>query len=196
MSKENPPQEIPFGFRFEEPETTTGLRIQVVNLRSRPLPPRAHASDAGYDLSCWPAPHEGKIADQASYDKTHTMLGDCWKVNTLHHDQVQRIHPGKRVLLPTGVKLAIPRGYYGHILDRSGNATKRGLHVLAGVIDSNYTGEIHVCLVNLSGEVQTINIGERVAQILFKKVETVCFEEVAELPQTQRGSSGFGSSGT
>lgn len=191
MSKENPPQEIPFGFRFEEPETTTGLRIQVINMHGKPLPHRAHAGDAGYDLSFWP-----DVREDALGPYTENISSTCKSVVRQHEDCVYRLHAGERVLLPTGMKFAIPPGYYGHIADRSGKSIKEGLHVLGGIIDSTYRGEVRVCLVNLSNEYHLINVGDRIAQILFKRIETACFEEVREFSvQTARGEKGYGSSG-
>lgn len=103
--------------------------------------------------------------------------------------------PMERNLFKTGIYLSIPYGYYGHICDRSGNAYKKGLHVLAGIIDSTYRGEVGVILVNLGDEQVEIKEGDRIAQIIFKKYEEVSFTEVDELDQTMRNTGGFGSTG-
>ena len=105
------------------------------------------------------------------------------------------ILPGQRKLLPTGVSMAIPSGYYGRIADRSGNAFSLGLHVLAGVIDPSYTGELKVLLVNLSDVPVEIKRGHRIAQIIITAISNLPLEQVSELDTTDRGASGFGSSG-
>ena len=105
------------------------------------------------------------------------------------------ILPGQRKLLPTGVSMAIPSGYYGRIADRSGNAFSLGLHVLAGVIDTGYSGELKVLLVNLSDVPIEIKRGHRIAQIIITAISNLPFEQVQELDTTDRGASGFGSSG-
>lgn len=106
----------------------------------------------------------------------------------------QAIYPGERVLFNTGISISIPEGYYGQIVDRSGNAVKKGIHVMAGVIDSGYLGEIKVLLVNLSTETAVINKDDKIAQIIFKQYEKVNWEEVSELVPTNRAEKGFGSS--
>ena len=105
------------------------------------------------------------------------------------------ILPGQRKLLPTGVSMAIPSGYYGRIADRSGNAFSLGLHVLAGVIDTGYSGELKVLLVNLSDVPVEIKRAHRIAQIIITSISNLPLEQVAELDTTDRGASGFGSSG-
>ena len=105
------------------------------------------------------------------------------------------ILPGRRKLLPTGVSMAIPSGYYGRIADRSGNAFSLGLHVLAGVIDETFRGEIKVLLVNLSDVPVEIKRGHRIAQIIITAISNLPLTQVQELDSTDRGASGFGSSG-
>ena len=105
------------------------------------------------------------------------------------------ILPGQRKLLPTGVSMAIPSGYYGRIADRSGNAFSLGLHVLAGVVDCSYTGEVKVLLVNLSNVPVEIKRGHRIAQIIITAISNLPLTQVQELDTTDRGASGFGSSG-
>ena len=105
------------------------------------------------------------------------------------------ILPGQRKLLPTGVSMAIPSGYYGRIADRSGNAFSLGLHVLAGVCDSSFRGEVKVLLVNLSDVPVEIKRGHRIAQIIITAISNLPLEQVQELDSTDRGASGFGSSG-
>lgn len=102
--------------------------------------------------------------------------------------------PGQRVLIPTGVSVAIPEGYAGFIWPRSGWAAKQGLDRLAGLIDSDYRGEIHISLINHGFDPVEILKGDRCAQIVFGAVLTD-FEVVDELPETERGDNGFGSTG-
>lgn len=108
------------------------------------------------------------------------------------------LQPLERRLMPTGLFMELPQGYEAQIRPRSGLAIKRGLTLIntPGTIDSDYRGEIMVPLVNLSGEPQTINDGERIAQMVIAKYEQISWELVTELEATQRGEGGFGHSGT
>lgn len=96
--------------------------------------------------------------------------------------------------IPTGIKIAIPEGFVGLIWDKSGLALK-GVHCLAGVIDSGYRGEVKVVMVNLSQQLFEIKKGMKIAQILIQPVMGVRVVEVEELEKTDRGAKGFGSSG-
>jgi len=105
------------------------------------------------------------------------------------------IPPLERCLIKTGVKLEIPLGYYGHISDRSGMAYKNGGHCMGKIIDPSYRGEIGIVLFNSDKEKEIkISIGDRPAQILFKKYENVTFS-LGELSESVRQDKGFGSSG-
>ena len=103
----------------------------------------------------------------------------------------------ERKLIPTGLYIALPKGYEAQVRPRSGLALKHGITVLntPGTIDADYRGEICVILVNLSKEPFLINPGERIAQMVIAKHETVEWEEVESLDQTARGAGGFGSTG-
>jgi len=107
------------------------------------------------------------------------------------------LQPLERRLMPTGLYMELPQGYEAQIRPRSGLAIKRGLTLIntPGTIDSDYRGEIMVPLVNLSGEPQTINDGERIAQMVIAKYEQISWEVVTELESTERGAGGFGHSG-
>jgi dUTP pyrophosphatase len=107
------------------------------------------------------------------------------------------LQPLERRLMPTGLYMELPQGYEAQIRPRSGLAIKRGLTLIntPGTIDSDYRGEIMVPLVNLSGEPQTINDGERIAQMVIAKYEQIRWEVVTELESTERGAGGFGHSG-
>jgi dUTP pyrophosphatase len=107
------------------------------------------------------------------------------------------INPLERVLIPTGLFIALPKGFEAQIRPRSGLAIKQGLTCLntPGTIDSDYRGEINVILINLSNEVQTIKNGDRVAQMVIAKYEIGEWNLVESLDETARGSGGFGSTG-
>lgn len=103
----------------------------------------------------------------------------------------------ERKLIPTGLYIALPKGYEAQVRPRSGLALKHGISVLntPGTIDADYRGEIGVILVNLSKEPFVINPGERIAQMVIAKHETIEWEEVESLDVTARGAGGFGSTG-
>lgn len=108
------------------------------------------------------------------------------------------IAPGQTAFIHTGLSMAIPEGYVGLNFARSGLASKRGLAPAnkVGVIDSDYRGELMVALHNHGDTPQTIEPGDRVAQFVIVPVITACFTEVDSLDETERGSGGFGSTGT
>ena len=109
------------------------------------------------------------------------------------------IPPLGRVLIPTGLAVAIPEGYAGFVQPRSGTALKRGLSIAntPGLIDAHYRGELKIIAVNLDpSEPIHIERGERIAQLVVQQVPTVELVEVDELDETDRGTGGFGSSGT
>ena len=126
----------------------------------------------------------------------HAKDGDAGLDLTSRMDTFQ-ISPGETVMVRTGVSVEIPRGFYGAIVPRSGIASKRGLaNVNApGVIDSGYRGEILVPLHNYGEQVQIVEKGERIAQMVVQRHETVTCVEVDGLSDTERGSGGFGSTG-
>ena len=112
-------------------------------------------------------------------------------------DAPMPIAPIQRVLVPTGLYIAMPKGMESQVRPRSGLAIQQGITVLnsPGTIDSDYRGEIKIILINLSSEVQTINDGDRIAQIVFAKHEQINWELVESLPTSVRGEGGFGSTG-
>ena len=107
------------------------------------------------------------------------------------------IEPGGRALVPTGIALAIPPGYAGFVLPRSGLALRHGVTCLntPGLVDSGYRGEIKVLLVNHDRAAATIARGDRIAQLVIQRVEPAELIEVDELPGSERGAGGFGSTG-
>ena len=105
------------------------------------------------------------------------------------------IPPGGRAAVPTGLRLEIPPGHVGLVWPRSGLAVRHGIDTLAGVIDSDYRGEVKVVLVNHGDEPFAIAPGDRVAQLLVQPVERVRFQAADDVAETERGSGGFGSTG-
>ncbi|MDA8017822.1 MAG: dUTP diphosphatase [Thermoanaerobaculia bacterium] len=140
---------------------------RLPHARDLQLPSRASRSAAGYDL-------------RAAIEEPLTLL------------------PGQRATVPTGVALALPEGWEGQVRPRSGLARRHGLTVLnsPGTIDADYRGEVAVLLVHLGDERVTLERGERIAQLVPAQVADLDFEEVEELPATERGEGGFGSTGT
>ena len=105
--------------------------------------------------------------------------------------------PGERVLVPTGLALAIPAGFEGQVRPRSGLALKKGIALVnsPGTIDADYRGEVGIILINLGQEVVTIAPGERIAQLIIAPVVRAEFKEVDELDITRRNAGGFGHTG-
>jgi dUTP pyrophosphatase len=145
----------------------TPLRIAVKRLdRDLPLPRYARASDAGLDL---------------------------------HAAARVVIAPGARATVPTGLAIAIPQGFAGFVLPRSGLALRHGITVLnaPGLIDAGYRGEVKVILLNTDREQAfVVEPGMRIAQLVLVELPRVRIAEVDELPPSQRGAGGLGSSGT
>ncbi len=103
----------------------------------------------------------------------------------------------QRILVPTGLFIELPQGYEAQVRPRSGLAIKQGITCLntPGTIDSDYRGEIKIILINLSGDPQVVNSGDRIAQMVIQKVERINWEEVILLSETARNNGGFGSTG-
>ena len=142
------------------------LKIKLLHPDAK-VPTRANATDAGLDL----------------YALDHPDFGTY-------------ISPGNIAVLRTGIAISIPDGCVGRILPRSGLAVKHGIHVMAGVVDSSYRGEVRVVLSNLSRSPFTAYHGDRIAQLVIQKVELWNPIVVDELDETERGENGFGSSGS
>lgn len=106
--------------------------------------------------------------------------------------------PGERMLVPTGVAIALPAGYVGLVHPRSGLANKHGISIVntPGTIDSGYRGELKICLINLdSTETVSLPAGSRIAQLVIQEVTTAKFLQVEDLDDTERSDKGFGSTG-
>ncbi len=112
-------------------------------------------------------------------------------------DVPMTIEPGKAIIVPTGLAIALPKGYEGQVRSRSGMAAKFSVAVLnsPGTIDSDYRGEVGVILINHGHEAYAVSHGDRVAQLVVAKHDQVQFIEVNELNTTARGDGGFGGTG-
>ncbi len=107
------------------------------------------------------------------------------------------LEPGERALIPTGLQMALPSGYEAQIRPRSGLAYRNGITMLntPGTIDADYRGEVKVLAINHGKEAFTINHGDRIAQMVIAPVQQLTVDEADELPETERGDGGFGSTG-
>ena len=105
------------------------------------------------------------------------------------------VPPTHRALIGTGIAAVLPVGVYGRVAPRSGLAVKHGIQVGAGVVDPDYTGEIKVVLFNHGDKDFEVRKGDRIAQLILERCETPSVEEVGVIDETQRGSTGFGSTG-
>ena len=129
-----------------------------------------------------------------AYGSNHAAGADLYALT----DGPVTIAPGGTALIHTGIAVAVPQGYVGLVYARSGLACKRGLAPAnkVGVIDADYRGEVMIYLHNHGDEPQTVEDGERVAQLVITPYLTAQFERADELDGTERGSGGFGSTGT
>ncbi len=142
------------------------ITIGIRNVSENPMPAYATTGSSGLDIRAW--------------------ISAPLVLNSL-----------ERFMVPTGIFIEIPVGYEAQMRPRSGLAIKQGLTCLnsPGTIDSDYRGELKVILVNLSNEPQTIHPGDRIAQLVFQKVELIEWEAKSEFSQTNRGEGGFGHTG-
>ena len=145
------------------------IRVRVRRLpaaRDLPLPAAASAGSSGCDL-------RAALADEVV------------------------LRPGERLLVPTGLALEIPPGWEGQVRPRSGLALRHGIGMVnaPGTIDSDYRGEVGVLLINLGAEPFTLRRGDRIAQLVIARVESVEWEEAEALDGSDRGEGGFGSTG-
>ena len=141
--------------------------IKIINKSSHPLPSYQTSQSAGMDLRA-------------------------------NNPEPIVLKPLMRAIVPTGLFIELPEGYEAQIRPRSGLAAKKGIGLVnsPGTIDADYRGEIGVIVVNLSNEDFTIENGERIAQMVIAKHEVVSWQEVESLDESDRGSGGFGSTGT
>jgi len=124
----------------------------------------------------------------------HAMEGDAGiDLSCLEDVEVEA---GEKVIARTGLSFEIPEGYFGSMRDRSSLAAKYGLHIIAGVIDSGYRGEISIVFINHGKEKIVITKGQRIAQLIVQPYANCEIEEVQEISETSRGDGAFGSTGT
>nr|WP_102372330.1 dUTP diphosphatase [Enorma phocaeensis] len=138
-----------------------------------------------------------KRLDKSVQIPSYAYEGDAGLDLRANDDMI--IEPHCRVLVPTGLAIALPEGYAGFVQPRSGMALKLGLSIAntPGLIDSHYRGELKIICINLDPKVAIhIERGERIAQLVIQRVPIVDLVEVDELDETDRGTGGFGSSGT
>lgn len=141
---------------------------------------------------------EVKVINKSRYDlpqyATAHSAGLDLKANV---DVEVNVGPLERVVIPTGLFLEIPVGFEAQVRPRSGLAIKSGITVVnsPGTIDADYRGEVKVGLVNLSNETYVIKPGDRIAQMVFAKLESITWNSVELLNETDRGEGGFGSTG-
>ena len=137
------------------------------------------------------------ISDSGIYPEYETE-GSAGMDIRAYIDEPVIIKPGERKLIPTGLRIQLPAGYEAQIRARSGLAIKNGITLInaIGTIDSDYRGEIKVGLVNLSDEDHVIENGDRIAQMVIAEYKRAVFEPAEDLEETERGSGGFGHTGT
>jgi dUTP pyrophosphatase len=142
------------------------IEIKIINQSSNPLPQYATRGSSGMDL-------------RASLEAP------------------QPLQAMERILISTGLFIELPEGYEAQVRPRSGLAIKQGITCLntPGTIDADYRGEIKIILINLSGEEQVIQPGDRIAQLVIQKVEKASWNEVTILETTERNAGGFGHTG-
>jgi len=139
-----------------------------------------------------------KIINQSGFPlPTYETLASAGMDVRAKLDESLTLKPFERALVKTGLFLEIPVGYECQVRPRSGLALKKGITVLntPGTIDADYRGEVGVILINMSQEPVVIESGERIAQLVFARVEKANWEETTELSSTDRGTGGFGSTG-
>ncbi|MFN0121958.1 MAG: dUTP diphosphatase [Blastocatellia bacterium] len=129
----------------------------------------------------------GALAPQPGSD--HAIGADLCCIDSF------TLQPGDRRLIPTGLSLEIPPGYYGRVAPRSGLALKHGIDTLAGVIDPDYRGELQVLLINLGQDPVSFDAGARIAQLIIERAAQTRYLVAENLSDTSRGEGGFGSTG-
>ena len=142
------------------------IEIKIINHSPHPLPAYATAGSSGMDIRA-------------------------------NIDIPQSVQPLERVMIPTGLFVELPEGYEAQIRPRSGLAIKQGISILnsPGTIDADYRGEIKIILINLSAEIQVIQPGDRIAQMIIQKIEKAVWKETEEINFTGRNTGGFGHTG-
>lgn len=162
--------------------------VKVINLSNNPLPKYETKGAAGMDL-------------RADFSRITPENPVIFKAGSGYFDfekRMLRIDPMARVLIPTGLKVALPENIEMQIRPRSGMALKKGLTVIntPGTVDEDYRGEVGVPIINLNPEPVWIEAGERICQAVFNEITRVTWEEVDILDETERGEGGFNSTGS
>lgn len=139
-----------------------------------------------------------KLREDAVLPEAQSALAAGCDLHACMDDEKTSLLPGETKLIGTGLSMAIPEGYFGGVFARSGLALKMGLRPAncVGVIDADYRGELMVPLHNDSEQTRVITKGERIAQLIVMPCLAPEFEEVGQLPETERGCGGFGHTGT
>jgi dUTP pyrophosphatase len=142
------------------------MTVKIINESNNPVPAYATEGSSGMDV-------------RAFINETVTL------------------QPLERALIPTGLFIELPQGFEAQIRPRSGLAIKQGITCLntPGTIDADYRGEIKIILINLSNEIQSVQNGDRIAQMVIQKVEKIDWSLTVELEKTERSAGGFGSTG-
>ena len=142
------------------------MQVIIKNISNNPLPAYATAGSSGVDLRA-------------------------------HLESAIQLQPLERILVPTGLFLEIPDGWEAQVRPRSGLAIKQGLTCLntPGTIDADYRGEIKVILINLGQDIQSIHPGDRIAQMVFQRVQQVEWQLATDIQSSERGAGGFGHTG-
>lgn len=163
-------------FKFD---TRDVLKVKRLRESTPEVPAYATPGSAGLDL-------RADFGGMVKADERHTAPdGKVW------------LHPGEKVLVPTGFSIELPVGFEGQVRSRSGLANKHSVVVLnsPGTVDSDYRGEVGVILANLGGVSFAFGHGDRIAQLVIARVEQLPIETVETLSSTERGAGGFGSTG-
>jgi dUTP pyrophosphatase len=142
------------------------MQVKIINQSNNPLPAYATAGSSGMDIRAY-------------------------------LDAPVELKPLERTLIPTGLFIELPLGFEAQIRPRSGLAIKQGITCLntPGTIDADYRGEIKIILINLSNETQSVQSGERIAQMVIQKVEQIEWQLSDDIEETERSAGGFGSTG-
>lgn len=171
--------------RLKTRQNMDKLDVKILNNSGFDTPSYATGDSAGVDLRAFidadGFPHKGK-------DYQLALLDDVQSIS---------IAPNGRVLIPTGIKLEIPRGYEGQVRARSGAALKLGITMANGIgtIDADYRGDIGLIVHNISNDIISIKHGDRIGQLVFNKIEVANFITVDGVQSTIRGEGGYGHTG-
>lgn len=157
----------------------SNVKVKVVNNSPNPLPEYQTSGSVGMDVRAW-CHGDAFVGHGADWDE---------------ESQAIIIFSGGRACIPTGLQVQIPDGYEIQLRPRSGMSIKQGAMAVLGTIDSDFRGSIGIIVYNFSDEPLYVKTGDRLGQLVLNKIDTIEFEEVDELDQTERGNGGFGHTG-